>query len=283
MSIKVTVNLQEPESRVIEIEVEDNMTLRDFMKKLNGSNIIDSTRASYLETKTGILCLPGSKFSEFQEREFNFIYGFPPEPPAVRQLGIFLIDGSGSMKIGRTNKNEEPSKAVEAAVRGVIERLKNSNKRNCFEIAVVAFGDSSILIQQPSPVNSINLAQCFEATEFFNEKQGSDSTNISAGLIEASRLINNFFDDKKDTLPRSASVVILSDGMCHHANETIKIANTLKQMQNVVVNACHLETNISEPAAVSLLKDISSNYETVYDEVSIRSFFIASTLRFPKG
>jgi uncharacterized protein YegL len=283
MSIKVTVKIQDAENRIISLEVEETMTFRDFMKNLLASNVIDPIKASYLETTTGVIYPPSAKFLEFPEREFNLKYGFPPDPPTFHQLGIFVIDGSGSMKQGQTKKGEEPSKAVGDAVKSVIERLKKSNKSNCFEIAVIAFGDSAVNVQQAEKVGAINTDQSFEPTDYFNGKMGSESTNISAGLKEAYYLTNSFLTNKKDSLSHTVSIIILTDGMCHHANETREIAATLREVKDVVLSSCHLETGITEPGAVSLLTEISDNYESVYDEETIRNFFIASTLRFPKG
>ena len=62
------------------------------------------------------------------------------ETKAFEQLGILVLDGSGSMAeqgISDQSKAEE----VNQAVRGLISRLRNSRRRENFYLAVVTYDD----------------------------------------------------------------------------------------------------------------------------------------------
>jgi uncharacterized protein YegL len=273
--IKILIEHKEQAER-LKLEIGDSMTIQEVMQYLRNKKIIDLCKPYYLRTKENNIYPPTKKFNEFKEREFDLIQDSPPPAKAFNQLGIFVIDGSASMKEGLLPDKTLPSDAVNKAVQNSIKRFKNSSKKNCYSFAVVAFGDEAKTIQKPENVTNIDDQKSFEPTGFFNNGDGSKSTNIAAGLFIANDLANEFLKNKEGTLIHKVMIVLLSDGMCHHANETRAIAEELKKTPNVEINSCHLETNLVEDGAAELLKSISNRYETVYTEGTIRDCFISS-------
>jgi len=279
----LTVQVFNKESgKKIVIGVDETTTILAFMQQLRNKGLIDINKPYYLTTADGTFCAPAASFQQLREREFDIYQGIL-RLPTFLQLGIFVIDGSGSMLEGTVAGHSLPSHAVNDAMKKTILNFKNSSKRECFSFSVVAFGDEARVILTPQKVEDINAAQSFIATDLFNDKKGSESTNIASGLAIAVEQAKYFLANKKGNLIHRVVVVVLTDGMCHHEEETRSLADQLKLIPNLEICSCHFETGVNETGAVNLLKDISHNYETVYDEETIRDFFIHSTQRTNHG
>lgn len=277
MIIQIKILNQET-NQELPVNVEEITTVGRLLQKLITEKFIDANKPYYLESLLGNILSPLTAFRDIKERSFRLIQDMPPAPCAFSQLGIFVIDGSLSMRQGSISTGELPVEAVNHALQKTIIRFQQSKKRNCFSFAVIAFGDNAKVILKPESVASINQKLTFTATDYFNNGAGSDTTNISSGLSLAAELVENFFKNKTSGIIHRVVVVILTDGMCHHEQKTRMAASTLKQMPELTICACHLETGANEKEAITLLKDISNNYETVYDEETIRGFFEHSIL-----
>lgn len=276
--ITIQVHIKES-GKNITVGVEESMSIMVFMQQLRNKELIDVFKPYYLKTKAGTIYPPSTLFRNISEKEFVLVQDIPPQPPSFYQLGIFVLDGSASMVFGKTKANEQPSIAVDGAMKKVIEFFKKSSKHECFSFAAVAFGDNAKTILSPQTVSSIDETRSFVATEVFNNGEGSKTTNISAGLALASELAKDFFQNKKGNLIHRVVVILLTDGMCHHEKQTRETAALLKGIGSLEICSCHLETDVLEPGAETLLKEISNQYETVYSESTIRNFFINSTSR----
>ena len=267
----------------ITIAIDENMKIQSFLQELRNLGEIDIGKPYYLKTVKGIIPSPGSIFREINEKEFILIQDAPPPAKAFNQLGIFVIDGSASMKEGVVKGNILSSDAVNLAMQNTIKLFQDSRKRACYSFAIVAFGDTGKTILNPSNIIDIDANQHFDPTLSFKNGLGSESTNIAAGLSIAYDLADDFLSKKEGNLIHKVAVVVLSDGMCHHERETKAVAEKLKQLPGLEINCCHLESNIVEPGATELLKEISTHYESVYSEDTIRGFFINSTSRNNRG
>ncbi len=262
----------------IEIGVGETTTVQACMQQLRTKGLIDENKAYYLTTVSGDFCDSGSTFFQLKGKEFYIIQGVY-KLPTFLQLGIFVLDGSGSMKTGVVGGNKMPCQAVDEAMKSTIEFFKKSSKKECFSFSVVAFGDNARVVLKPQKVEEIDSSQSFIATEIFNGGKGSTRTNIASGLAIAEEQARQFFANKKGNLIHKVVVIVLSDGMCHYEENTRLIAGQLKQIPNLNICSCHLETGTNEPSAVALLKEISNHYETVYNEATIRKFFVESSER----
>jgi hypothetical protein len=267
----------------MKIAIDENMKIQSFLQELRNLGEIESGKPYYLKTAKGVIPSPVTTFREFNETEFILVQDAPPPPKAFNQLGIFVIDGSASMKEGMVKGNMLSSDAVNLAMQNTFKLFKDSRTRACYSFAIVAFGDTAKTILTPANIVDIDASQSFDPTLSFNNGSGSESTNIAAGLSIAYALADDFLKRKEGNLIHKVAIVILSDGMCHHEMETKAIAEKLKQLPGLEINCCHLESNIVEPAATELLKEIATHYEAVYSEDTIRGFFINSTSRNNRG
>jgi Mg-chelatase subunit ChlD len=270
----------------ITVPVEDTITMQLLLRKFRDDGVIGSGPC-HVTDLTGKIVPPDSVFRNISAREFFINPGMTPATPSCRQLGIFVIDGSGSMVTGKVKGNLLPAEAVDEALRATIKRIQNSTKKACFMFSVVAFGDIAKIMlpntnvaeisEVNSKVNSFNPAMLYEGGA------GSKSTSIASGLTVAYELAGKFLNGKDEGLIRKAAIIVLSDGMCHHESETRAMADKIKQLPGAQICCCHLETGAHETDAVRLLKDICSNslsdYQTVYDEETIREFFIKSATK----
>jgi uncharacterized protein YegL len=210
----------------------------------------------------------------------DFNIGEIVTPSAFHQLGIFVIDGSGSMT-GKTSGSLTKADAVNMAVKETLSRFKASRKKDCFSFAVVAFGDQAKTIAPTQKGSEIDDYADYNPLQYFDNGTGSSSTNISSGLSEALKIGNDFFSNKTSSVPHKVAIVVLSDGMCHQEQRTREVAGQLKQNPNIQIFCCCLEElGQSLPEAEALLKEVASNpitgYKTVYDKEAIRGFFVNS-------
>lgn len=271
--------LNQETSKKMKIEVEDGMMIQTLMQTFRTKGLIDVSSPYHLKSHSinGEIYPAKTMFRDIKEKEFILVSGPPPPSPAFLQLGIFVIDGSGSMTEGTVSDGIlQPNTAVDQAMKSLILHFQKSSKNECFSFSAVAFGDTAHIMLTPTKVKDISPSKSFLATNYFNGGNGSLSTNISSGLIVAEELAQKFLDNKRGGLIHEVVIVVLTDGICHHQAETRAVAARLKQILNVKLFSCHLETGLSKAVAVTLLKDISNKYETVYNEATIRDFFIAS-------
>jgi uncharacterized protein with von Willebrand factor type A (vWA) domain len=210
----------------------------------------------------------------------DFNIGEIVTPQSFHQLGIFVIDGSGSMT-GKTTSNLSKAEAVNLAVRETFTRFKVSRKKDCFSFAVVAFGDHAKAVGQRQKGTDIDDYADYNPLQYFDNGTGSSSTNIASGLEEALRIANDFFANKESSVPHKAAIVVLTDGMCHHEADTRRVADQIKQNPNIQIFCCCLEElGQSYGEEENLLKYVATNqvtgYKTVYDKDTIRGFFVSS-------
>lgn len=200
-------------------------------------------------------------------------------PQTFNQLGIFLIDGSGSM-YGDGKGGLKKHQAVDDAVRGALTKFKTSTKRASFSFAVVVFGVDAQIHTKSTTAENIDDNGTYDPLNPSIVDAGG--TNIGAGLKKCETLIHDFYSNSIEGIPNKVAVVVLSDGMSEQTF-TQSIATQLKQNTNTEIYCCLFEGSQlegSESSATQLLRSIASDpvkgYKTVYDPQTIRDFFIAS-------
>lgn len=195
-------------------------------------------------------------------------------PIAKQQLGIFVIDGSGSM-IENTNGGTTKAQAVNMAVKETLDKFKKSRKKNWFYFSVVAFGETAKTILPIQPVASIDTHANYDPLRHFGGQ-----TFIGSGLSEALNIANNFLNNKTNNVPHSVIIIVLSDGECLKSAATEEIGKKIKGNAQIRTYSCLVETLGKQDAnAISLLKKIATStdcFQTVYDKDTIRDFFVHS-------
>lgn len=283
MSI-IKIKTPAPENKEIQINVDDTTTLKSIIERLKQNKLISSVLPYRMVTSNNEELDSQLRLLEINEREFLLTTQMPKHPASSCQLGVFLLDGSRSMLQGKTANGQLAVDAVSNALNGAIQSAKKSGKSNSFIFSVVVFGDTAVEVVTPTAVGLLDDSISIRSTKYFKNDEGSDSTNIASGLEKAITIAEGFLKDSSIKLPKSVVFVLLSDGMCHNAEETKFLAQSLKsEGSQIRLCSCHLKTDISQPAATVLLQEISTKYEFVYDEATVRDFFIASSQVFPRG
>lgn len=203
----------------------------------------------------------------------------PTQPRTFHQLGIFLLDGSGSMSEKSTaTGNAIKAKEVDNAMFDLFNRLSPSRVKQNFSFSVMKFDNNPTTIVD---------AKRFKYEDFvnndisYNTRKGLESdvttggTEIYNALEEAKKTADAFLADK-DTVPQSVLIMVMSDGMCFDPAKTIQKAKEIKSNPLIKIAAVYF-ANIGEvdQEAKSLMENIASDNmcTTVYDGESLRAFF----------
>lgn len=204
----------------------------------------------------------------------NTPVGTPVIPRYFHQLGILVLDGSGSMT-DKAAMNSTKAKEVNAAVMELFNRLNVSRVKQNFSFSCIKFDESATVSLQPTT---------FDFTQLMNENYDptigkSGGTQIFEGLNEAKRLADNFLNNApSDGVPHKVLILLMSDGMCFQPQTTVAVASNLKSNPKILIACAYFGTvGENDTDAQKLLKEISTDpstyYTTVYDGEALRAFF----------
>ena len=197
---------------------------------------------------------------------------------SFKQLGILVLDGSGSMDemtVGKISKAE----SVSNATKDLFSRFKSSRIKNCFSFAIVDYDHRAKVVMEPTEVKDID-----EFAEYNPMADLGGATYISEGLKEAKKMAEAFMAQATPGgLSYSVMVLIMTDGVDMTQPETISEAKQLREMPGVKVAGCFFETLDADPKAMQeccdYVKGLCSEerlFSKVADAEDLRKFFIAS-------
>jgi hypothetical protein len=204
----------------------------------------------------------------------------PEVPQTFHQLGILVLDGSGSMsEKGRNNLTK--AQEVEMGMKEMFSRFDASRVKNNFSFSCIKFDTSPTVTLQPTPFKDIDYF-----SEDFNPLNGKGGgTHIFDALSEAQRVAELFLNNAPQGGVRHSVVILLmSDGMCFEPQTTKDISNQIKTKGGIdlacaflaEIGAGNEETNDTKSLMQSIATDPIRYYATVYDGESLRKFFEAS-------
>lgn len=130
------------------------------------------------------------------------------ETKGFEQLGILVLDGSGSMEdIGETGS----SKAIEVnfAVQGFISRLRKSTNFQNFYLAMIIYDDHVEKRFGPKPVSQMTRED--EMADYNPLASHGGETAIGDALEYAGNIAVEFLEEKT-SFPRSAVIILMTDG-----------------------------------------------------------------------
>lgn len=204
------------------------------------------------------------------------------EPPVVprtfNQLGILVLDGSGSMTEVSAEKIQK-AQAVDMAVKELLGRLKASRAAPNFSMAVVTFDTSAITHSPAMAVSEID-----EYGDYNPLPGHGGGTDIGAALRQAQQVAQQFLNEAtQESVPRSVVIVLMSDGMHQSGPDPVPVADQIKLGPQITICATLFAaagSNSTESAAAEdLLRRLASSpvhYRTTYRAEDLRKFFIAS-------
>lgn len=198
-------------------------------------------------------------------------------PRQFSQLGVLVVDGSGSMTepaVGNITK----AQATNNSIRELFTRFKASRVARNFAFAVVTFGGSANVILQRTEVGP-----SLDDNGDYNPLNGhGGGTRIYTGLEEAGRIVEEFLRKAPENgVPHSAVILVMSDGCCSDPVRTQQVADRIKNgPHGPVVRICSTffaTIGNKDAAGEALLKEIASDpvmgYKTLYDGETLRGYF----------
>jgi uncharacterized protein YegL len=191
---------------------------------------------------------------------------------AFEQLGILVLDGSGSMSdAGGTGKSKADE--VNTAVRSLVARLKASRNRDNFHLAVVTF-DTTVNENRFSPAPITKMDEFGD----YNPLNGhGGGTNIGDALQKAADVARTFLKGQQ-SFPRSAVIVVMSDGHNTGGSDPVAVAHGIKEGGQPITICCAAYgrgDGIDEQALQQMVSN-PSGYIHAYDTEQLREFFDAS-------
>jgi len=197
------------------------------------------------------------------------------ESKTFHQLGILILDGSGSMKAEGDLKTSL-AENVNLAVKEFFTYFKGSSIVNNFSIAVITFDDKAILQTPLTP-----LADIDDFGDFNPLNNHGGGTNMGSALELAEKVASDHLNSPEaQSVPHDVKFIVMSDGLCQHPDDTRRIAQKIKEHSKVTIcSALFIQRGSSNDPAKSLLLEIASApnlYKTTYSEQDLRKFFISS-------
>ena len=195
-----------------------------------------------------------------------------------KQLGILVLDGSGSMGeecLGNLTKGEAVSKAVS----NMFSRFKEGSIKRNFCFSVVYYDSAAKVRMGVTEVDDIDDHASYNPLDGMG-----GATFISEGLKSAYSIAKDFLSKQTPDGPKhSVVIVIMSDGVDMKQDETKKVAADLKKIPSITLTSCFFETmgaleeDMRECA--DYMRSLSSRDELFISAATteqLRSFFIAS-------
>jgi uncharacterized protein YegL len=194
------------------------------------------------------------------------------ETKRFEQLGILVLDSSPSMQVpGETGaaKTEE----VGSAVRDLILRMRSSRLRSNFFLAILSYDEKVRGLLPPTPVAQI--AELDELVAYNSNSEHGSGTAMGDALEAASRVAQDFLSNQ-NTIPRSAVVVLMTDGQNTTGKDPAQVAKTIKNSgQRISICAAGYGKDIDE-LGLKKIVSTANGYKHTYNIEELRQFFEAS-------
>jgi uncharacterized protein YegL len=194
-------------------------------------------------------------------------------PRVFNQLGILVLDGSGSMA-EMSNGNASKAKHVELACTELFSRLNASRVKQNFSFACIKFDNTPTATLDPIPFDFSTLMSAN-----FNPLDGKGGqTYINLALAEAKKMAEDFLNNVPEgSVPHKVLILLMTDGMCFEPGESLVLASDIKTNPKINIGCAYFSAvGSNDPKAQELLKEIATDvsfYSTVYDGEALRNFF----------
>lgn len=289
---KIKFNL--PTGKIINADLEETVSIESFLNQLKIREILDGNGHFEVQNLNGITIPENNLFGSVFGNEFNIIdtdslpapgfnqfpdIGLVETPQQFHQLGIFVLDGSGSMS-DKTRGGITKSQAVNEAIRDLLTRFKGSKNKNDFSFAVVTFDHNAQLKKPITPAVDIDDNDNYDPM-----KGHGGGTDIMKGLAIAQQLAADHMNHyQQGGPPYSVVILLMSDGMDGNSSATLQKTEEIKNGPNggqtTICTTYFGDIGSSDPLAKDHLKKIATDrimgFKEVHDAESLRNFFKAS-------
>ena len=201
---------------------------------------------------------------------------------AYKQLGVLLLDGSGSMKMN-TPELITKAEAVSKSVSEFFEKMKQSTISNHFCFAIVNFAKTSQRMLDITETDKLDTNAKYNPVI---DETGIE-TYLYTGLEEAEKIIKPFMEAKDDCI-RSVVLVIMTDGMDMDMDKAKTTMRQLKETygDKLTVTASFFNTmGLRENEKKKIMDFLGelvtdpSKCRKITSGEELRTFFIASMTR----
>ncbi|MBA3284919.1 MAG: VWA domain-containing protein, partial [Nitrosopumilus sp.] len=132
---------------------------------------------------------------------------------SINQLGILVLDGSGSME-GPATGNVTIAKAVEGGLMEMFNRFNVSKKKQNFSFACIKFDNTVAVTLEPTPFDFNTLMNSNFDPREGRQIDGGTYTNLA--LERAKEMAEKFLQNPPEPgIPHRVLILLLSDGQSH--------------------------------------------------------------------
>lgn len=163
-------------------------------------------------------------------------------PRIYNQLVLFILDGSRSMESLSINGISK-AQDIHNNVKLVLDRLRKSKNKTSFDIGMIAFSDECKEVFGIKELKDISENQSFNSIELLENPGG---TQFLPALLEAEKLIDQYFFSIDNDLPRNALLLLMTDGVMDDFQLSLEKIEELKMKNNVTVSVVYLDKEIGE-------------------------------------
>ncbi len=220
------------------------------------------------------------------------------ESKTFERLCVLVLDGSGSMEEPNPEAGLSKAESINQCVKDTIIRLKEHPLSKDLWITILTYDDKvdSNPVFPITPVEDIDESQYnFNPMEMNGVIRGGQ-TAIGDALLCAYNIAKNFVLDKNAEYPRSAVILLMSDGMNNCGEDPKAVSDqihneiTQKELRNKIRRICALgfgDPNDKDSLDTDLLRSIvtepkdgpEGNYLQSLNPDIIIEFFLKSFMR----
>jgi uncharacterized protein YegL len=215
------------------------------------------------------------------ESKLKMLEGLKPSK-TFHQLGILVLDGSGSMLVDRGGL--ALGEMVNIAVRNFIDWfMTHSRIKQNISLAVLKFDDGPAPVLPTSPLTSIDPQQNWNPTV------GMQGNTYLGRALEMAAQIANEHLGTEEKVEKDVVIVVLSDGMSSEPEEAKAISERIKSNPRIEIACSYFSNPLPEyasdaPHARALLTEVASTSKVTGTKMftstssidELRKFFIAS-------
>ncbi len=212
----------------------------------------------------------------------DFIFEEPPTvPQTFHQLGILVLEGSGSMT-DRFEREMTKAQAADRAVKDLLDRLIMSQNNKDFSISLITFDQHSRVHTLPTRVAD-DKGRNIDARADYDPMNGhGGGSDIAQALKEAHLLAEEFLSSAPPAgVPHSVVIVVMSNGVSQ--TDPVSVADYIKENPKITLcSSLFASKNDTHPEierAKQILRQIATspeNYIEVCDAETLGNFLINS-------
>ena len=153
------------------------------------------------------------------------------------------------------NSGRAKGEEVSEAVRSVVDRLRTSKNKDCFDVIMWGYGNSSDQILPQTPVGKINQDSSFNPCKYISDYT---NTKLHPALKDVQGSIQNYLrKHDRPGVPAKAMVLILSDGALSDQEICLKTTNEFKLDARVHISSMFFESaGVQKSVDVELQKNL---------------------------